>query len=181
MPTLTIKNKTKPLKEIAAFLTKNLSRKAVVELVHETAAQLSPPKRNKAEERRQATAYRRAFKNLELLNKQSIVDLLFLVQEAYVSCRRAATEIQTRIPQAHKELGITRDMLQKGRCPVTTKKTGGINSVLACLSDKAYCPSNTYIPRWMVVNAAYYNKNRSLYCGYITLEQLETPEFNEPI
>jgi len=42
---------------------------------------------------------RNSLKNLDLGNKESLVNLLLEVQAGYVSCRRAATEIQSKLPK----------------------------------------------------------------------------------
>ena len=47
--------------------------------------------------------------------------------------------------------------------PIDVRVTNGYtNVVLALWKDSNYCKSNTYLPKWQVVNADYYNANRVL-------------------
>jgi protoheme ferro-lyase len=43
-----------------------------------------------------------AVEKLDLDDKESIIDLLFTVQEGYVSCRRAASEIMKKVEEIKK-------------------------------------------------------------------------------
>ena len=54
-------------------------------------------------------------------------------------------------------------------------KYGYTNVVLAVWKDSNYCESNTYIPKWQVVNTVYYNTNKDNYEGWIDLEYLIPP------
>lgn len=51
-----------------------------------------------------------------------------------------------------------------------------VNTVLALHSHKIYCDSNRYIPRWAVVNVAYYNAHPDEFDGWIGLESIDDLE-----
>lgn len=71
---------------------------------------------------------------------------------------------------------ITKEMIQTGLPPKRRKK-GFVNVVLAIWKDSNYCRTNTYIPKWMVCNTAYYHKNPDQFEGWIDLEFLIPPPF----
>jgi len=61
--------------------------------------------------------------------------------------------------------------------PIDVRVTNGYtNVVLALWKDSNYCESNTYLPKWQVVNAEYYNANRDKYEGWIDLEDQLPPK-----
>lgn len=67
---------------------------------------------------------------------------------------------------------ITKDMLITDCLPSVHEKDGYVNCVLALFSDKIYCESNTYIPKWTVCNTEYYRINADEFEGWIDLEEL---------
>lgn len=74
---------------------------------------------------------------------------------------------------------IRKEDIIKDRLPdIIYAEDGGVNVVLALNSEKIYCATNTYMPRWTVVNTAYYNKNPQEFDGWIELENVPTPNFN---
>lgn len=64
--------------------------------------------------------------------------------------------------------------VNKGLPPRRKLKGGAVNVVLALWNRKNYCQSNQYIPRWQVVNTAYYHANPHEFDGWIDLEDQET-------
>lgn len=56
--------------------------------------------------------------------------------------------------------------------PILTVTDGFTNVVLCMLKDSYYCESNTYIPKWMISNVAYYLKNKDMFEGWIELENI---------
>jgi len=50
-----------------------------------------------------------------------------------------------------------------------------VNCVLTRLASEVYGATNRYLPRWEVVNAAYYRKHSHLYEGWIPLGDQELP------
>lgn len=75
---------------------------------------------------------------------------------------------------------ITKEHLNtpfNSQIPIDVRVTNGhTNVVLALWKDSNYCESNTYIPKWQVVNAEYYNANRDKYEGWIDLEDQLPPK-----
>lgn len=67
---------------------------------------------------------------------------------------------------------ICANQIQTGLPPKRKKKDGSVNVVLAIWKRSNYCETNTYIPRWQVVNTEYYHKNSDEYEGWIELEDL---------
>jgi hypothetical protein len=53
---------------------------------------------------------------------------------------------------------------------------GHINCVLAIRSNTQYESTNTYIPKWDVVNAVYYNIHKDKFEGWIDLEDQLPPK-----
>ena len=56
------------------------------------------------------------------------------------------------------------------RLPEIREVDGYTNVVLALWKDVNYCESNTYIPKWHIVNTKYYNTHPEAYQGWIELE-----------
>lgn len=75
---------------------------------------------------------------------------------------------------------ITKQLLNtqfNSQIPIDVRVTNGYtNVVLALWKDSNYCESNTYLPKWQVVNAEYYNANRDKYEGWIDLEDQLPPK-----
>ena len=67
---------------------------------------------------------------------------------------------------------IRANQIQTGLPPKRKKRDGSVNVVLAIWKRSNYCKTNTYIPRWQVVNTEYYHKNADEYEGWIELEDL---------
>ena len=63
-------------------------------------------------------------------------------------------------------------MLVTDCLPEVHEKDGYVNCVLALFSDKIYCESNTYIPKWTVCNTEYYRTHTDEFEGWIDLEEL---------
>jgi hypothetical protein len=72
---------------------------------------------------------------------------------------------------------IKRSMLRHDLPTERCKPDGGVNCVLALRSDSQYCATNTYLPKWMTSNVAYYLAHPEEFEGYIELEDVDTPEF----
>lgn len=67
---------------------------------------------------------------------------------------------------------ITKEQINKSAPPIKYSDDGSINVVLALVNPETfYCPTNTYLPAWQVVNTSWYNNNLSKYLGWIELEQ----------
>jgi hypothetical protein len=47
---------------------------------------------------------------------------------------------------------------------------GSVNVVLCLRKDSQYDATNTYLPKWEVVNTVYYNANHDKFEGWIELE-----------
>lgn len=75
---------------------------------------------------------------------------------------------------------ITRDMLRTD-LPPDIRTDGYANVVLALCADHYYATdgSNSYLPRWQTMTAAWYRNNDRLYLGWIELEEVGMPEFAE--
>lgn len=85
---------------LAEFLAENFKPKTIRDAygeLHRFLPHVEPTPTIRAKWAREAKASHVAIANLDLQNKQSLVELLFQVQGGHVSCRRAATEIQTRL------------------------------------------------------------------------------------
>lgn len=67
---------------------------------------------------------------------------------------------------------ITKDMLKTGLPKLKTYSDGRVNCVLAVNNDSIYTESNLYMPKWCVVNVAYYRKHPKEFDGYIELEDI---------
>lgn len=59
--------------------------------------------------------------------------------------------------------------------PIIQEINGYTNCVLALYKDSYYCESNTYLPKWQVVNTEYYNKYPDQFEGWIDLEDAPPP------
>lgn len=87
-----------PTWDLVKSLTDPLSRDEFRKLI-DTLLQDRPKKEPDPEEESQRAAQiQHSIDNLNLADKESLVELLFQVQNGYVSARRAATEILNRIP-----------------------------------------------------------------------------------
>lgn len=53
---------------------------------------------------------------------------------------------------------------------------GYVNCVLAIRADTQYDKTNTYVPKWDVVNTVYYNAHLDNFVGWIELEDAFPPE-----
>lgn len=71
---------------------------------------------------------------------------------------------------------ITKNQLKTNLPKVISDKYGCVNVVLALRKDSTYCKSNLYLPKWCVVNTAYYNQNSKDYEGWIGLENCKPDE-----
>lgn len=60
--------------------------------------------------------------------------------------------------------------------PIIQETKGYTNCVLALYKDSYYCESNTYLPKWQVVNTEYYNKYPDQFEGWIDLEDALPPK-----
>jgi len=60
--------------------------------------------------------------------------------------------------------------------PRVRERSGHVNCVLAIRSDTQYDRSNTYLPKWEVVNAVYYNAHSDKFYGWIELEDALPPD-----
>lgn len=60
--------------------------------------------------------------------------------------------------------------------PPVREHNGHVNLVLAIRSDTQYDRSNTYIPKWDVVNTVYYNAHKDKFEGWIELEDSFPPD-----
>jgi hypothetical protein len=60
--------------------------------------------------------------------------------------------------------------------PPVREYKGYVNCVLAIRSDTQYDKTNTYIPKWDVVNTVYYNAHKDKFEGWIDLEDALPPE-----
>lgn len=60
--------------------------------------------------------------------------------------------------------------------PSVRENKGNTNVVLALWKDSNYCESNTYLPKWQVVNTMYYNAHPEKFEGWIDLEDALPPE-----
>jgi len=56
------------------------------------------------------------------------------------------------------------------RLPEIREVDGYTNVVLALWKDENYCEENTYIPKWQISNANYYNSHPHEFQGWIELE-----------
>jgi len=65
---------------------------------------------------------------------------------------------------------ITKQHLNTQHLPNVKITNGHTNVVLALWKNSNYCESNTYLPKWQVVNATYYNYNNKDFEGWIDLE-----------
>jgi len=60
--------------------------------------------------------------------------------------------------------------------PRIREHNGYVNRVLAIRSDTQYDSSNTYAPKWDVVNTVYYNAHKDKFDGWIELEDAFPPD-----
>lgn len=60
--------------------------------------------------------------------------------------------------------------------PVVKEYEGYVNCVLAIRKDTFYDKTNTYIPKWDVVNTVYYNTHKDMFEGWIELEESLPPK-----
>lgn len=60
--------------------------------------------------------------------------------------------------------------------PEERNSMGCVNVVLAVRKDNQYDESNTYLPKWDVVNAVYYNINFDKFEGWVDLEDILPPK-----
>lgn len=60
--------------------------------------------------------------------------------------------------------------------PCVREHKGHVNCVLAVRSDTQYDKTNTYLPKWDVVNTVYYNAHKDKFEGWIDLEDQLPPK-----
>jgi hypothetical protein len=60
--------------------------------------------------------------------------------------------------------------------PAIREYKGSVNCVLAIRSDTQYDKTNTYMPKWDVVNTVYYNAHKDKFDGWIELEDAFPPD-----
>jgi len=56
--------------------------------------------------------------------------------------------------------------------PCIREYKGSVNCVLAIRADSQYDETNTYLPKWEVVNVVYYNNHPDKFDGWIELEDI---------
>jgi len=60
--------------------------------------------------------------------------------------------------------------------PLIKEYKGSVNCVLAIRKDTQYDKSNTYLPKWEVVNTVFYNAHKDKFEGWIELEDIFPPD-----
>jgi hypothetical protein len=60
--------------------------------------------------------------------------------------------------------------------PCIREHNGSVNCVLAIRADSQYDETNTYLPKWEVVNTVYYNNHPEKFDGWIELEDVHPLE-----
>lgn len=60
--------------------------------------------------------------------------------------------------------------------PLIKESKGGVNCVLAVRKDTCYDKSNTYLPKWEVVNTVFYNAHKDSFEGWLELEDIFPPD-----
>jgi len=60
--------------------------------------------------------------------------------------------------------------------PKVREYKGSVNVVLCLCKDSQYDTTNTYLPKWEVVNTVYYNLHQDKFEGWIGLEDAFPPD-----
>lgn len=60
--------------------------------------------------------------------------------------------------------------------PQVKEDKGCVNVILCLRKDSQYDNTNTYIPKWDVVNTVYYNTHKDSFEGWIELEDSFPPD-----
>lgn len=68
------------------------------------------------------------------------------------------------------------DITKNDTPPPIREDRGHTNCVLAIRTDEQYDRTNTYLPKWEIVNTVYYNAHMYKFEGWIDLEDALPPE-----